>query len=295
MVDNYSATVGVLHPGAMGSAVAAAVRSAGARAVWVSEGRSEATARRAADAGLEDVHWLNGLVNQSEIILSICPPAAAEEVAREVTALGFRGIYVDANAIAPATARRIETIVEQGVEHGGATFVDGGIVGGPPWRAGTTRLYLSGAFAPKIASFFKGSPLEVIPIDGGAGAASALKMAYAAWTKGTTALLSAVHALALREGVHEALVAEWARSQPELLARSDRGMSSAAAKAWRWVGEMDEIAATFAADGLPDGFHVAAAEIYRRLEAFKDDDGAPGGAELARHLLPDEPLRMEES
>jgi hypothetical protein len=110
-------------------------------------------------------------------------------------------------------------------------------------------------------------------------------MAYAAWTKGTTALLSAVHALALREGVHDALIAEWRQSQPELLARSDRGMSSAAAKAWRWVGEMEEIAAAFEAAELPGGFHHAAAEIYRRLEQFKDDDSAPGGAELARHLF----------
>ena len=280
-------TIGVLHPGAMGAAVGAAARGAGARVVWCSEDRSEATARRAEEAGFEDAHWLNGVVNQSTILLSICPPAAAEDVAAEVAALGFRGTYVDANAIAPATARR----VAESVEHAGATFVDGGIVGGPPWRAGTTRLYLSGDGAAKVASFFAASPLDAIVMDGGPGAASALKMAYAAWTKGTTALLSAVHAMALREGVHEALIAEWSRSQPELLARSDRGMSSAAAKAWRWVGEMEEIASTFAADGLPDGFHRAAAEVYRRLEAFKDDDAAPGGAELARHLLPDDAAR----
>jgi hypothetical protein len=85
--------------------------------------------------------------------------------------------------------------------------------------------------------------------------------------------------------VHDALMAEWRRSQPELLVRSDRGLPGAAAKAWRWVGEMEEIAATFASAGLPDGFHLAAAEVYRHLEQFKDDPDAPGGAELARHLL----------
>ena len=117
--------------------------------------------------------------------------------------------------------------------------------------------------------------------------ASALKMAYAGWTKGTSALLADIIALALAEGVHESLVMEWERSQPGLLQRSERGLPSAAAKAWRFVGEMEEIAATFEANGLPDGFHRAAADVYRRLEQFKDDPNAPGGAELAKHLLPD--------
>lgn len=283
MTGDHTATIGVMHPGSMGSAVGAAARVAGARVIWCSDERSPATVARAEADGLEDVHWLNGLINQAEMLFSICPPSAAEEVASEVAMLGFRGIYIDANAIAPETARRVAATVERV----GATFVDGGIIGGPPREAGGTRLYLSGEKAEKVSHFFVNGPLEVIAIDGEPGAASALKMAYAAWTKGTTALLSAVHALALREGVHEALMAEWSRSQPELLARSDRGMSSAAAKAWRWVGEMEEIAATFEADDLPGGFHHAAAEIYRRLEQFKDDDAAPGGAELARHLLDD--------
>lgn len=155
-----------------------------------------------------------------------------------------------------------------------------------PSRGGTTRLYISGDTTDAIAAIFAGSPLEVIAIDGGPGAASALKMAYAAWTKGTTALLIAIHALAISEDVHEVLLGEWRRSQPELLSRSGRGMSSAAAKAWRWIGEMDEIAATFGAAGLPDGFHRAAADVYRNLEQFKDDSNAPSGPELARHLLP---------
>lgn len=138
-----------------------------------------------------------------------------------------------------------------------------------PSRGGTTRLYISGDTTDAIAAIFAGSPLEVIAIDGGPGAASALKMAYAAWTKGTTALLIAIHALAISEDVHEVLLGEWRRSQPELLSRSGRGMSSAAAKAWRWIGEMDEIAATFG----------AAADVYRNLEQFKDDSNAPSGTE----------------
>lgn len=282
MTEDATVTIGLLHPGEMGSSIGAAAQASGARVVWVSEDRGDATHARATSDGFEDLAWLNGVVNQSRVILSICPPEFAVELADEVHSLGFRGVYVDANAIAPQTSRRIAEIVAKN----GGQYVDGGIIGSPARQPGTTRLYLSGEQAGFVAQFLDKGNLEVICIEGGAGAASALKMAYAAWTKGTTALLADIHALALAEGVHEPLMAEWQRSQPELLARSDRGLASAAAKAWRFAGEMDEIAATFAADGLPDGFHRAAADVYRRLAGFKDDPDAPGGAELAQHLLP---------
>ena len=282
MTADATVTIGLLHPGQMGSSIGAAARASGARVVWVSEDRSDATAARAEADGFEDVDWLNAVVNQSRIIVSVCPPEVATEVAAEVHALGFRGTYVDANAIAPQTSRHVAEIVAQN----GGQYVDGGIVGPPARQPGTTRLYLSGEQARFVAQFLDKGDLEVICIDGPVGAASALKMAYAAWTKGTSALLADIHALALAEGVHDPLMAEWQRSQPELLARSDRGLSGAAAKAWRFAGEMDEIASTFEADGLPGGFHRAAADVYRRLAAFKDDPDAPGGADLARHLLP---------
>ena len=275
-------TISVLHPGEMGAAVGAAASLPGTRVIWCSDGRSGATERRARTRGLEDVHTLEQLVDQSEVIISICPPHAAEDIARAIAALGYQGLFVDANAVSPQRARRIGEIVNGT----GATFVDGGIVGGPPKQPGTTRLYVSGDATKTVEDVFAGSPLEVIAIEGGPGAASAIKMAYAAWSKGTTALLTAIHALAISEDVHDELLAEWQRSQSELLSRSGRGMSSAAAKAWRWVAEMEEIAATFAAAGLPDGFHLAAADVYRKLEQFKDDADAPNGAELARHLLP---------
>src|SRR5690606_38683252 len=203
----------------------------------------------------------------------------AREVGDDVRNLGFQGIYVDANAVSPDTTRAVCEVVE-GV---GATFVDGGIIGGPPERPGNgTRLFLSGPEAPRVARAFEGGPLVVV-LDAPVGAASALKMAYAAWTKGTSALLANVLALAAREQVLEPLQAQWDAS---LLGRAE-GLGSAAAKAWRWVGEMEEIASTFEAAGLPGGFHEAAAEVYRRLEQFKDDPDAPGGADLARHLLRD--------
>jgi len=209
------------------------------------------------------------------MIVSVCPPHAALEIARSVS--GFRGVYVDANAIAPATAREVAAILHGG----GATYVDGGIIGPPPASAGTTRLYLSGSAAAEVRDLFAGTPLEarIITADVAASrlgqpasacasvradvAASALKMAYAAWTKGSAALLLSARALAEAEGVADALRVEWELSQPGLLARCRSAERSAAAKGWRWTAEMEEIAATMAAAGLPPGFHLAAAEVFR--------------------------------
>jgi len=259
-------TIGVLHPGEMGSVVAACAREAGARVVWSSAGRRSATRERAAGAGLEDVGSLRDLVAASDVILSVCPPESALDVARDVAAAGFARMYVDGNAVSPATAREIAVVIEGA----GATFIDGGIIGPPPRKRGTTRLYVSGAGAAQTKALFGDSALEVIVLDAPAGAASAVKMAYASWTKGTSALILSVRALAAIEGVEEALLAEWRTSQPQLLKRAEDAASGSAPKAWRFVGEMNEIAATFAAAGLPDGFHVAAAEIWRRLSSYKD-------------------------
>ena len=275
-------TIGLLNPGEMGSVVGACARGAGARVVWASEGRGGQTRERATKAGLEDVGTLDALVAASEVILSVCPPHAALDVARQVAARRFSGLYVDGNAVAPATSREIGTVVEAG----GATFVDGGIVGLPPQKPGTTRLFLSGKAAPRVAGLFAGSALDVVTLDGPAGAASALKMAYASWTKGTSALIMAIRALAASEGVEEALVQEWQRSHPELPARSESAVRGSARKAWRFVGEMEEIAATFAGAGLPDGFHRAAGEIFQRLSRYKDAPAPPTPAEVSATLAP---------
>lgn len=269
-------TIGVLHPGEMGSAVAAA-SAGGASVLWASEGRSVRTRRGAEGAGLHDVGTLSALVSRSDVVLSICPPHAAVDVARAVAAHRFSGLYVDANAVSPGTARDIGAIVERA----GAAFVDGGIVGPPPQRPGTTRLYVSGKEAVRVAAPFASGPLEVIVLDGPPGTASALKMAFAAWTKGSAALLMAIRALAAAEGVDDALVREWERSLPDLPGRSEAAVRGNARKGWRFVGEMDEIAATFAAAGLPDGFHRAAAEVYQRLARYKDASEPPPLAEVA--------------
>jgi 3-hydroxyisobutyrate dehydrogenase-like beta-hydroxyacid dehydrogenase len=254
-----AATVGLLHPGEMGAAVGAALRGRAHRVAWASEGRSTETRRRAEEAELEDAGSVEELVSRSDVILSVCPPHAALEVAGSVA--GFRGVFVDANAIAPATAREVAAVVAAG----GADCVDGGIVGAPPRAEETTRLYLSGLESESVAGLFAGSVLDARVLSGEVGAASALKMTYAAWTKGTAALLLAIGELARAEGVEPALHEEWRSSLPDLPERSQRAARSAQAKGWRWVGEMEEIAATFAAAGLPDGFHRAAAEVFRTL------------------------------
>src|SRR6185295_5044450 len=163
-------TIGLLHPGEMGAAVGAVLRGHGHRVLWASAWRSGDTRSRAEAAGLEDTGSLEELVRRSEIILSVCPPHAALEVAGSVS--GFRGLFVDANAIAPATAREVEGVVVAG----GADCVDGGIVG---------------PAAESVAALFAGSLLDARVVSGDVGTASALKMAYAAWTKGTAALLLA--------------------------------------------------------------------------------------------------------
>lgn len=232
--------------------------------LWCSAGRSEATRARARSGGAAEVPDLAGLVSAVDVILSVCPPHAAEEVAEEVAALGFNGLYVDANAVSPNRARRIAELVFSA----GARPVDGGIIGPPPDKAGTTRLYLSGEAAPEAARIFAGSRLEGRPVAGGVGAASALKMAYAASTKGSAALNSLSRALALHHGVEAELIGEWGTGRDDVIGR-------AAAVAWRWSGEMEEIAETCAAAGLPDAIHRGAAELFRRWESRRDQVGVP--------------------
>ena len=253
---------GVLHPGAMGATVAAACSGT---VLWAGEGRSAATRTRAGEAGLTDVGDIRSMAAAADVVISVCPPHGAVALADVVADAGFAGCYVDANAVSPATARRIADRFEN--------FVDGGLIGPPAIRAGTTRLYLSGPDADRVAARFEDSALEPRVLGGGPGTASALKMAYAAWTKGSSALLAAVAALASAEDVADDLFAEWELSQPGVTRRLAVTAAEIAPRAWRWTGEMDEIAATFAAAGLPDGFHRAAGEVYERLRGFKD---APG-------------------
>jgi 3-hydroxyisobutyrate dehydrogenase-like beta-hydroxyacid dehydrogenase len=246
--------VGLLHPGEMGAAIGAVLRRRGLDVLWASAERSDATHARAARAGLTDAGTVVELARKSDVILSVCPPHGAPHVA--AAAGDFPGLFVDANAVSPATARRIAETLPR--------FVDGGIVGGPPSETEGPRLYLSGGETGRIAELFAGTPVDARALSDRVGDASALKMVYAAWSKGTAALLLAIREVALSEGVADALVEEWRESLPDLEARLASAERSAAAKGWRWVAEMEEIAATFAAAGKPDGFHRAAADVFRR-------------------------------
>ena len=275
-------TIALLHPGNMGTTIGACAATSGARVLWAAEQRSAASRARAKQAGLVEVASLAEAVAQSDIVLSVCPPEFAGEVASEVAARKFTGIYVDANAVSRATAEAIGKIVSQA----GASFVDGGIIGSPVRKAGTTRMYLSGEKAEDIAQLFSASMLDARGIGAIAGEASALKVVYAAWTKGTDALILAIRALATHEGVDNALLEEWRTSQPTLENKCLRAASNVAPKMWRYVGEMREIAAAFESAGLPGGFHSAAAEISERLAGFKDQtEPGPTLAAVLEQLL----------
>lgn len=269
-------TTGFLHPGAMGSTIGA---NCAGDTFWVSAGRSSASRARAEHARLAEIATLDDFVTVCDTIVSICPPDRAMAVAHSVATAGFDGVYVDANAISPATTREIGALFGR--------YVDGGIIGPPATRAGTTRMYLSGAEAASVAERWVGSALDVRPIEGGPGAASAVKMLFAGWTKGTSALLLALNAAADAYGVTDTLHDEWATSIPDLPERSRRTASGTSLKAWRFEGEMLEIAATLAAADLPVGFHEAAADVYRRMADFKDADPPPDLAAVVAALRRD--------
>jgi len=271
--------IGILHPGQMGIAVAMSARNSGNQVFWASEGRSAETRRRATEAGLEDAGTMAKLCELCPAIVSVCPPEFAEQVAEEVRAHSYRGLYADANAISPERAQRMA----RRLEAGGARFVDGGIIGPPAATRNRTWLYLAGDHAAEFAGYFGAGPIEVEVIAGGIGRASALKMCFAAYSKGSIALASAVLAAAEQLEVFEDLKRQWARSGP-VLGELEREISRAAPKAWRFAGEMHEIAATFESAGLPAEFHRAAAEIFSRLEDFKGSE-APSLEVILERLI----------
>jgi 3-hydroxyisobutyrate dehydrogenase-like beta-hydroxyacid dehydrogenase len=247
--------VGLLFPGEMGALVGAEVQG---EVLWAGEGRSEATRQRAEAAGFRDVVSAHELVAGSEIVLSICPPAIAEAVAAEVAAAGFDGLYVEGNAIAPARVERIAKPLR---------CVDGAVIA----RTGL-NLYLSGEAADvaQVAALFPDGEVKAIPLGGGIGAASALKMAFGGWNKIGVALAAQAYAIARAYGVEDALAVEGVESDRIL---------RAAPKAWRWAPEMEEVAKACAALGLPDGIPRGAADLFSRWDAHRDQP-----AELERLL-----------
>src|SRR3954468_19766126 len=260
--------IGVLHPGAMGAAVGSALKPVAGAVVWAAAGRSITTSKRAEMADLVGGADLADLARRSDVIVSVCPPDAARDVAEQVARAldgrtgnsAARPLYVDANAVSPETVRGIGELL------GPENVVDGSIIGPPAWESGSTALWLCGPDAALVADLFAGTPFTARVLDGPLGAGSALKACFALQSKALPALLLAMAEAAERYGVADALRAELARSGRPAPEGIDPKI---AARAWRWVGEMEEAGAALAAVGVPDGFSRAAAQVYREI-ADKD-------------------------
>lgn len=274
-------TVGILHPGAMGISVAVSMIDSGYDVLWASAGRSYESKQRANEHNLTDVGTLADLCQKCQIIVSVCPPHAAEQVAEDVIRNGFSGLYLDANAISPQKASHIA----EKMDAANIKFVDGGIIGGPAWQPKRTYLYLSGEHAQEAEALFANGALETEIISDEIGKASALKMCYAANTKGSAALLSLVVAAAHKLGVNQALDKQWARQDDSLPQQNHSRVQRVTQKAWRFAGEMDEMVETFGSIGLPDGFHASAADLYRRMAGFKGMDELPELLDVVSALL----------
>jgi 3-hydroxyisobutyrate dehydrogenase-like beta-hydroxyacid dehydrogenase len=273
--------IGILHPGEMGISIAASAINSGHQVYWASQNRSNKTRIRAEDHNLMEVDSLAQLCQSCEIIFSICPSHVAEDIAKSVVKNGFKGFYLDANAISPSRSERIGNFMEENNIH----FIDGGIIGGPAWSPKETWLYLSGKNAQVIADCFSNGPLETKIIGEKIGKASALKMCYAAYSKGTTALLASILAAAESLSVREELYQQWDKDDSGFSEQVNRRTTHVTAKAWRFEGEMYEIASTFYEAGLPNGFHEAAAEIYHRMADFKDYSEIPKLEDVLNKLL----------
>jgi 3-hydroxyisobutyrate dehydrogenase-like beta-hydroxyacid dehydrogenase len=277
--------IGFLHPGAMGISLAVTAQNTGHTAYWVSADRSSDTQERAEKHSLVETKALYELCDKCSTIISVCPPHAAVMVAEKVLACSFNGVYVDVNAISPQRAKHIAGLMK----HAGVKFVDGGIIGGPAWTPGMTWLYLSGPHADQVAECFAEGPLGTEVIGDEIGKASALKICFAANTKGTTALLCAILAAAEKLGVRKELEKQWSRHGSEFAQNTRKRIVNVTAKAWRFAGEMEEIARTFESVGLPGAFHKAAYDIYKRIAKFKGSDTTPPLEDVLDALLnPDE-------
>ena len=256
--------VGVVSTGAMGSAIADALRRGGTRVIGTVEDRSPRTRAHAERAGVELVPDLSAVVREADVVLSVVPPDAAESVAAEIVDCAERSsstpLVADLNAIAPGTARQIGDRVNAA----GCEYVDGSISGPPPWRGRTTRVYLSGARAGDVAALpFDG--VDVILVGDEVGSASAVKMSTASVYKGSTAVLAQALLSAARFGVLEHVLDDLRLGAPETVAGVERRLAMSAAKADRFVGEMHEIASTQAAAGLEASLFEAMARVYARI------------------------------
>jgi 3-hydroxyisobutyrate dehydrogenase-like beta-hydroxyacid dehydrogenase len=266
-------TVAVMAQGTMGAGVGKRLHERGATVRTLLGGRSAASARRATAAGMQPVADARELLDGADYFLSILPPDQAESLASQMApalqSLPVKPVYVDCNAVSPQTALRIAAIVEPT----GAAFVDGGIIGGPPREGYSPAIYVSGPQAERTKAIGDYG-IDWRIIDGPVGAASGLKMSYAGITKGTTAIAAAMLLGAARFGCAEALIAELSASQPEMLKRMKSSIPGMYDKAYRWVGEMEEISDFLDANAPSSAMYQGIARLYEFLAAA-EADGAP--------------------
>jgi 3-hydroxyisobutyrate dehydrogenase-like beta-hydroxyacid dehydrogenase len=257
-------TVGIVSPGAMGSAVGAAYLAAGCRVVTTVAGRSPRTAGLAEQAGLELLPGLDEVVRASELVLSIVPPgeatATATAIAEAAGRSGARPLVSDWNAVSPATARELEQLLAAA----GLELLDGSISGGPPRADHPTRVYLSGRSAAEVAAVAP-AWIEARTVGDAVGFASAVKMCTASMYKGSSALLAHALVTAQAHGVLAQVLDDLGDAFPQLIDRAARLLAVSATKAERFVGEMREIAATQASVGLTPDLFEAMAEIYQSM------------------------------
>ncbi|MFC1909020.1 DUF1932 domain-containing protein [Chloroflexota bacterium] len=255
--------VGILSPGDMGSAIGKILRDAGLDVVTCLDGRSELTRLRASEVGMRDVPSLDHLVREADLLLSVLVPSEAmalgKRVSDSVRRTGARPVFADCNAIAPQTITNIGCIMADV----GVTFIDGGIIGQPP-QAGkeNTHIYCFGPDTTAMESLGK-SGLDIRVLGPNIGQASGLKMVYAASTKGITALWTELLVAARALGLEDALRAEFEISRADVMKELKRQIPSMPRRARRWVGEMEEIAATFEGVGMTPLMLLGAADIYR--------------------------------
>jgi 3-hydroxyisobutyrate dehydrogenase-like beta-hydroxyacid dehydrogenase len=276
-------TIGIVSPGDMGHAIGAALGRTGLRAVAALDERSARTRRLAAAAGIEDVGTLERLVEQAELILCVLVPSAALDVAGQVAEVmrgrGRGRLYADCNAIAPAKAQAIAALIHAA----GGEFIDASIIGGPPRPGGRTRLYASGPSAEALTPL-AGFGLEVCPIGAAIGRASGLKMCYAALTKGLTAIGTELLLAAQRLELQEVLWQELSGSQKSFADGFARSIPAMTTKAHRWVGEMEEIAATFDSVGLTPQIFAGVAELYAAVATTELGKETPEERDRGRDL-----------
>lgn len=266
MLGSEAITVGLLHPGSMGAAFGAQLLGQNVRVLWCTDGRSGRSRARAQDAGLKAVESLERLVASADVLLSLCPPVAAVDVAQQVAACGFDGrLYIEANAITP---RRVQEVAEH---LPGTVVIDGAVVGSPPTGDKQPTLYLSGSpeGCSQATALFAGSDVKTHVLDDKVGTASALKLSYSSYQKASRVLAALAYGLADANGVADELVKIAGKRGGSYLTETSY-IPKTASRAWRWGPELDDAAALLREVGLPDDLMEAASRVLHQWSDARD-------------------------